>query len=82
MSSPVINLAVSLGAMQGLLYWVHIYYPCSWTSSVARRIPFEDPEILNYVRIAYVVSQVIVLSVYFYVSTAVSILSICKCIVF
>lgn len=40
--------------------------------AVARRIPFEDPEILKYVRIAYVVSQIIVLSVYYYVSTAVS----------
>ncbi|OCH86162.1 inorganic phosphate transporter [Obba rivulosa] len=35
---------------------------------VARKIPFEDPEVLTYVRIAYVASQVIILAVYYYVS--------------
>ncbi|KAG0705791.1 inorganic phosphate transporter [Suillus ampliporus] len=35
---------------------------------VARRIPFDDPEVLNYVRIGYVTSQVIIMGVYFFVS--------------
>ncbi|KIJ51099.1 hypothetical protein M422DRAFT_204127 [Sphaerobolus stellatus SS14] len=35
---------------------------------VARKIPFEDPVILNYVRIAYVSSQVLVLGIYFYIT--------------
>ncbi|KAF4609787.1 hypothetical protein D9613_012072 [Agrocybe pediades] len=35
---------------------------------LARKIPFDDPEVLNYVRIAYVVAQVIVLATYYYVS--------------
>jgi hypothetical protein len=35
---------------------------------VARRIPFDDPEVLNYVRIGYVTSQAIIMGVYFYVS--------------
>jgi hypothetical protein len=38
---------------------------------VARKIPFDDPEVLNYVRIAYVTAQVIILGVYYYVSYAV-----------
>ncbi|KAG1868564.1 inorganic phosphate transporter [Suillus subluteus] len=39
---------------------------------VARRIPFDDPEVLNYVRIGYVTSQVIIMGAYFYVSYKVS----------
>ncbi|EIW83621.1 inorganic phosphate transporter [Coniophora puteana RWD-64-598 SS2] len=35
---------------------------------VARRIPFDDPEVLNYVRFGYITSQAIILSVYFYIS--------------
>ncbi|KAG8935367.1 hypothetical protein FRC02_008172 [Tulasnella sp. 418] len=35
---------------------------------LARRIPFEDPDVLLYVRIAYVGVQVFVLGVYYYVS--------------
>ncbi|TFY79714.1 hypothetical protein EWM64_g4296 [Hericium alpestre] len=35
---------------------------------VARKVPFEDPEILHYVRIGYIVSQLIILAMYFYVS--------------
>lgn len=33
---------------------------------IARRIPFDDPQILTYVRIAYVLTQVVTLAVYFY----------------
>ncbi|KAH9926524.1 inorganic phosphate transporter [Amylocystis lapponica] len=35
---------------------------------VARKIPFDDPQVLLYVRSAYVVSQAVVLSVYYYIS--------------
>ncbi|KAI0318284.1 phosphate transport-domain-containing protein [Amylostereum chailletii] len=35
---------------------------------VARKIPFDDPDVLNYVRIGYVASQVILLAVYYYTS--------------
>jgi len=42
------------------------------TCTVARRIPFDDPQVLNYVRMGYVASQVIILGVYFYVSQKVS----------
>ncbi|KAF8956181.1 PHO88-related membrane protein [Flammula alnicola] len=38
---------------------------------VARKIPFEDPDVLTYVRVGYVVSQVIILAVYYYVSLAI-----------
>ncbi|THH00073.1 hypothetical protein EW026_g2385 [Hermanssonia centrifuga] len=36
--------------------------------SVARKIPFEDPQVLTWVRIAYVVVQAVVLGTYYYVS--------------
>lgn len=42
--------------------------------SVARKIPFENPEVLLYVRIAYVTVQVIVIGTYFYVSQKVRVL--------
>jgi len=35
---------------------------------LSRKIPFDDPEVLTYVRIGYVVSQVLILAVYYYVS--------------
>ncbi|KAL4062192.1 inorganic phosphate transporter Pho88 [Scleroderma yunnanense] len=35
---------------------------------VARRIPFDDPVVLNYVRLGYITSQVIILGTYFYIS--------------
>ncbi|KAJ7695033.1 inorganic phosphate transporter [Mycena rosella] len=38
---------------------------------VARKIPFEDPDILNYVRIGYVTVQVVVLGIYYYISMAI-----------
>ena len=43
--------------------------------AVARKIPFEDPDVLFYVRVGYVLSQVIVLGAYYYVSLAVRITS-------
>jgi len=35
---------------------------------VARRIPFDDPQVLSYARIGYVTAQLAVLGVYYYVS--------------
>lgn len=34
---------------------------------MAKKVPFDDPQVLTYVRIAYVATQVVVLGVYFYV---------------
>lgn len=39
---------------------------------VAKKVPMDDPEVLNYVRIGYVTSQAIVLGVYYYISYKVS----------
>ncbi|KAK2464145.1 hypothetical protein APHAL10511_003838 [Amanita phalloides] len=36
---------------------------------VARKIPFDNPQVLLYVRIAYVTTQAVILAVYYYVST-------------
>ncbi|KAH9168681.1 inorganic phosphate transporter [Lactarius sanguifluus] len=36
---------------------------------LARKVPFEDPKVLDYVRIAYVASQAISLVVYYYTSS-------------
>jgi len=35
---------------------------------VARKIPFDDPDVLNYVRVGYVASQVIILGLYYLTS--------------
>ena len=33
---------------------------------MAKKVPFDDPQVLTYVRIAYVTTQVIVLGAYYY----------------
>lgn len=38
---------------------------------LARKIPFENPQVLLSVRIGYVVTQVVVLGVYYYISSQV-----------
>jgi len=38
---------------------------------VARKIPFDNPEVLNYVRIAYAAMQLFQLAVYYYTSTVI-----------
>lgn len=43
---------------------------------MARKVPFDDPDVLNYVRIGYVVSQVLILAVYYFISYKVSFLSV------
>lgn len=45
------------------------------SSPVARKIPFDNPEVLLYVRIGYVAVQVIVLGVYYYISMAVRLIA-------
>jgi hypothetical protein len=74
MNSGIQNIVISLGAMQGVFVYCFISdTPLTFVEfvrhiTVARRIPFDDPQILNYVRVGYVTSQVIILGVYFYVS--------------
>jgi len=36
--------------------------------AVARKIPFDEPNVLLYVRIGYVVSQIAILAVYYFIS--------------
>jgi hypothetical protein len=73
MSSPFINVAISLGAMQRMSHsQLYIIVFRLSDALVARKIPFDNPEVLNYIRIAYVVTQIIVLGIYYYVSSAVS----------
>ncbi|KAF8657837.1 hypothetical protein AX16_002153 [Volvariella volvacea WC 439] len=38
---------------------------------LARRIPFDDPQVLFYVRGGYVLAQLIIVSVYYYISTVI-----------
>ncbi len=38
---------------------------------VARKIPFDDPDVLNYARIGYLATQFIILGIYYYVSMTV-----------
>lgn len=72
MNSGIQNLVISLGAMQGSS--ISLCHVCPLKSFlVARKIPFDDPEVLNYVRLGYVVSQLVMLGVYYYVSYTVRI---------
>jgi len=34
---------------------------------VAKRIPFDDPNVLNMVRAGYILSNIIIVSIYYYV---------------
>ncbi|KAG8683015.1 hypothetical protein FRC08_014575, partial [Ceratobasidium sp. 394] len=36
---------------------------------VARKIPFEDPQVLQYVRLGYIASQIICLATFYVVSS-------------
>lgn len=38
-------------------------------AAVARKIPFDDPQVLTWARIGYVAAQAIILGVYYYVSS-------------
>lgn len=70
MNSAVQNLVVSLVAMQSKPRAQTPRSPLT-PSPVARKIPFEDPVILTYVRIGYVSVQVIILATYYWVSLTV-----------
>ena len=43
-----------------------IFFSFLKTRTVARKIPFDDPVVLNYVRIAYVSVQLLLIGVYQY----------------
>lgn len=78
MNSGVQNLIISLGAMQGQLQrFSNVSLLLQLCFLVARKIPFDDPEVLNYVRIAYVTAQVLILGVYYYVSYTVRLYYVC-----
>lgn len=70
MNAGVQNIMISLGAMQSSYF----FFSCSsgllisFLAPVARRIPFDDPVVLNYVRLGYVLSQIIIIGTYFFVS--------------
>lgn len=73
MNAATSNLAVSLLVMQGkksakLVIWLFLI-----SLQVARKIPFDDPEVLLYARIGYVSAQLIVLAAYFVCSSKVNI---------
>ena len=74
MNPAIQNLAISLGAMQGRRsLFIHVGHTSTNMSFiflvlVARKIPFDDPVILNYVRAGYIASQIICIAVYLYIS--------------
>ena len=74
MNAATSNLAISLLVMQGEksdVFLTFIFFDNSFLS-VARKIPFDDPEVLLYARIGYVSAQAIVLGAYFVCSSKVS----------
>ena len=52
---------------------IHSFVSLIVLPQVARKIPFDDPEVLLYARIGYVSAQLIVLAIYFVCSSRVSI---------
>jgi hypothetical protein len=77
MNNPLQSLAISLAVMQGTcpLSSFHASLSPSHTCHVivARKVPFDDPQVLEYVRIGYIASQAIALVVYYYASSKVCI---------
>jgi hypothetical protein len=77
MNAPMQSLAISLGVMQrNLIFFVLpvlilTTHTCHSDFIVARKIPFDNPQVLDYVRIAYVASQAFALVVYYYTSSKV-----------
>jgi hypothetical protein len=76
MNAPMQNLALSLGVMQRnqislVSRFLSDPHTCHSDFLVARKIPFDNPQVLDYVRIAYVASQGIALFVYYYTSSKV-----------
>ena len=74
MNASMQSLAISLGVMQRNFHLncpVLILTPHTCHFIVARKIPFDNPQVLDYVRIAYVASQAFALFVYYYTSSKV-----------
>ena len=75
MNAAASNLAISLVVMQSeknAISLVTLVFDVLFLQ-VARKIPFDDPEVLLYARIGYVSAQLIVLTAYFVCSSKVSI---------
>ena len=84
MNAATSNLVISLGAMQGtfnsstrvgnahrLAKVMDVLTCISLLNVVARKIDFDNPQVLLYVRIAYVAVQAFVLGTYYYTSAKV-----------
>lgn len=75
MNAATSNLAISLLVMQGETtnaFSTSAFFD-NVPPTVARKIPFDDPEVLLYARIGYVSAQFIVLAVYFVCASRVTI---------
>jgi len=74
MNAAASNLAISLVVMQSeknVISLITLVFDVLFLQ-VARKIPFDDPEVLLYARIGYVSAQLIVLTAYFVCSSKVS----------
>lgn len=72
MNNPAVsNLILSLGAMQGTSSLNSVKNHSSH-NAVARKIPMEDPQVVNYLRIGYVSAQLISLAIYYFITLKVS----------
>jgi len=79
MNAGVQNLVISLGAMQRMFLFPFFFIqPLKKKIPVARKIPFDDPEVLTYVRIGYVLTQLTALAIYYYVSLTVCFRLLCS----
>lgn len=77
MNPAVTNLVVSLGAMQGELELARsansscahrVSTSTANTLLVAKRLPLDNPEFINYLRIGYVGAQLAALAVYYFIT--------------
>ena len=73
MNAATSNLAISLIVMQSKKAAKLPVFHFLMSLQVARKISFDDPEVLLYARIGYVSAQLIVLATYFVCSSKVSI---------
>ena len=62
------NLVISLGAMQGMFFFSFLLIQSPKNISSCPKNTFDDPEVLTYVCIGYVLTQLTVLAMYYYVS--------------
>ena len=75
MNAATSNLAISLLVMQGEKFDASLtsMFVDTVFLPVARKIPFEETNVLVYARIGYVAAQLIVLAAYFVCSSKVSV---------